>query len=140
MKFHFTAAGEVELVDQALVEMIAPGVYGPAPREGENSGAWIEVRDDGDRQLTHIPLYDPFGLRLEHHLPDGPIEMVEREMEDGTFEVLVPAIAGARTLVLYSSPPERGRLLEAAAEVGRFVLEPRPDERGPGERGDTEGS
>ena len=140
MTFHYTAEGEVELVDQTLVEMIAPQWPGPAPRAGENSGTWIEVRDPDDETLSHISLYDPFALRAEHHSPDGRIEMFEREMEEGEFEVLVPALPGARSLVLYSSPPEPGRSLDAAAEIGRFELRPRPEEQGPGDQGPEEGA
>ncbi len=139
LKFRFDASGRVELVGREWVATIAPTSPGPPPRSGQNSGAWLEVRDGDDRLLAHRVLHDPFALRASHHSPDGKIELYERDVEPGEFEALVPAFAEAKSVVLFSSPPERGRALDQAQERGQFELPPRPDQRDQGQGEDATG-
>jgi hypothetical protein len=112
----------LSLIRRSQIDMIAPQSPGPPPKAEEHSGAWIAVRNRRGRALSHRLLHDPFALRAEHHSLDGRIEVVERELEEGEFEVVVPAFPDARDVALYSSPLAAGRYAEPAQEVGRFKL------------------
>jgi hypothetical protein len=115
--------------ERVYADMISP--YSPGPPPGgreERSGAWFEVRDAKDEVLGYQRLHDPFQIRAEHHSPEGAIEVFEREVGKGEFELLVPALPGAETVVVFSSPPVPERTAEAAVEVARFELKTRDDE------------
>ena len=126
LAFRYDRAG-VWLSRRLLIDMIAPQSPGPPPSAKEHSGAWIAVRNRRGGALSHRLLHDPFALRAEHHSPDGQIEVVERELEEGEFEVVVPAFPDASDVALYSSPLAPGRYAEPAQEVGRFRLDQEED-------------
>jgi hypothetical protein len=131
LRIHFDKQG-LKLVDQVYVDMIAPQSPARPPQPEEQSGTWFEVRDAADDVLAHRMLSDPFQTRAEHHSPDGKIELAEREVDEGEFELLVPATPGATSVVFYSSPREPGRALEGASEMARFELErPATEKRQP---------
>lgn len=121
LRFRFSETA-VELVDQKRVAMIAPPSIGADPRPGEDSGAWLELRDTYDRTLFVRRLYDPFQTIAEHHSPDGKIEVVTRSPTQGEFEAIVPNIPEARTAILFSSPIDLEGRHEVAKEIGRFAI------------------
>jgi hypothetical protein len=113
----------------ARVEMIAP----PAETERigpERSGAWIELRDHGGEVLYQRGFHDP--LRSGVEVPDEPgtgrMRWQRTGRRAGWFEVLVPDLAEAETLVLFSSSPaETGEPAREVARVNVRQTTPSPD-------------
>jgi hypothetical protein len=123
LTFRYDEDGVVELADRVELPMIAPGSPGPMPSGGEYSGTWVELRDRQGRVLFDRVLHDPFRTMLEvHHPPGRRSQVVPGPRQPGEFEVLVPAMAEATTVVVWSSPLQAERRNEAAREVGRFEL------------------
>ena len=112
----------VELVSRQRVQMIAPPSVGDPPEGGKNSGAWVELQDRQGRAVAYSLLHDPFQTHAEHHSPDGRIGLVERPVERGEFEVLLPAVPEGAAVSLWSSPLEPRLAGEAASEIARFDL------------------
>jgi hypothetical protein len=112
----------VELVSRQRVRMIAPPSIGDPPEGGRSSGAWIELQDRQGRTVAYRVLHDPFQTHAEHHSPDGRIERVERPVESGEFEVLLPAVPEGTAVSLWSSPVEPRLAGEPATEIARFDL------------------
>jgi hypothetical protein len=118
---------DLAVTEQSFADMIAPYTPGAPPGREDRSGAWFEVRDAKDEVLAYQRLHDPFQIRAEHHSPEGQIEVFERKVETGEFELLVPALPEAESVVVFSSPVEPGRTADAAKEVARFELKSRND-------------
>jgi hypothetical protein len=95
----------------------------PFPVAGVNRGAWLVVQDEAHTPLFHRLLNDPFRLRAEHHdAARGPTVHL-RPAGSGEFQAMVPVLAGARFVVLFSSPRDPARMAEAAQEIARFRLD-----------------
>lgn len=127
------SGGEVQLVGQQRVEMIAPPQVGEPPEAGVHGGFWMEMRDANDRPLFHRPI-DPTLLNsVEVHEPDRKIERHFGEVRDQVFEVVVPDDEAAASAVLFGEPLVRpkGRRKKAqgSTEIARFDLG-RDDEAG----------
>jgi hypothetical protein len=117
----------VTLLRRERLQKVAPGTVGDVPVPGKHSGAWLTLLDRGGKVLFHRLLADPFQTRAEHHSPDGKIELHVRPPGKGQFSVVVPDLPGATEVALFSSPTVREKMLDPAAEVGRFSLvEPSP--------------
>jgi hypothetical protein len=71
------------------------------------SGFWFELRDANDRVLYRRILHNPIRSHIE--APSGdparPFMQVRKPQTKGIFELLAPELAGARTLVIFASPP-----------------------------------
>ena len=117
--------GRVQVVSQRRVEMIAPASAAPRPEPGKHIGFWVEVRDSRDNVVFHRVLHNPIPFMVERYSADGSIRATEQDVARAEFEVLVPDIPGAATIVLYSSPLELQRTQEPAREIGRFPLDQR---------------
>jgi len=119
----------VDLVSQERLEMLTPPDLAGPPAAGENSGTWLELRSSNDVRVAARVLHDPFQTGADLHSPDGRIQHVEREVGEGQFQVLVPAMRDAAYVALVSSELGRAGLESergAAVEVARFDLERRP--------------
>ena len=132
LQITFAYDGErVRLARIERLQGIAPGSPPPAPKVGENSGSWVELRDAQDRLLFYRVLHNPVRYMVEEHLPDGRIRAVPGPAEAGTFDVLLPDIPEAASVALFSSPFDMERSGEPAEEIGRFPLR----ETDPGKEG-----
>ena len=119
----FRYEGErVELVQRELLRMIAPLAVGAPPEHGKSGGTWIELQDQRGQTIAHRVLHDPFERIAEHHSPDGRIEHVERPVERGEFDVLVPALPDAVTVSVWSSPLRGKRQSDVAKEIVKSPL------------------
>jgi hypothetical protein len=123
LTFRYDEGGVIELADRKDLPMIAPGSPGPMPSGGEYSGSWVELQDQQGRVLFERVLHDPFRTMVEVHYPPGrKSKVVPGPRQAGEFEVLVPAMPDATTVVVWSSELDAERRNEAAREVGRFDL------------------
>lgn len=98
---------DVRLVESQRVEMIAP----PAERTilGERQvGSWIEIRDAEKRVLYQQALHRPirFDVEVAEASETRKMQWHPLPHRKGTFEVVVPDIAEAESIILYSSPPD----------------------------------
>ena len=119
----FRYEGErVELVQRELLRMIAPPAVGAPPEHGKSGGTWIELQDQRGQTIAHRVLHDPFERFAEHHSPGGRIELVERPLGRGEFDVLVPALPEAVTVSVWSSPLRGKRQSDVAREIAKFAL------------------
>lgn len=112
----------VSLTDRQVADMISPPSITERPVVGKSSGFWIELQNKGGQSLFHRVLYRPIPYTVEKHLADGSMKLVADTPGEGEFEVLLPALPDAETVVLYSSPLDLKRSLEPAEEIGRFSL------------------
>lgn len=122
LTFHFDGE-RISLERADRLRKIALGTTADPPQAGRNSGAWLDLVDEAGEVLFHRLLHDPFGTRAEHHSPDGRIELHVRDPQPCRFTAVVPDMPGAAEVVLYASPADHDRMLEAAEEVGRFPLQ-----------------
>ena len=105
LRLNFRFEGDVvELASAEPLEMIAPRSPGEPPEGGESAGPWLELQDPGRRVLFYTLMHDPFHQVAEHHHPDGSIERVVRQVDSGTFDVLVPDLVETDEAVLWSPP------------------------------------
>jgi hypothetical protein len=123
LTFRYDEGGVIELADRKDLPMIAPGSPGPTASGEEYSGTWVQLQDQQGRVLFERVLHDPFRTMLEVHYPPGrQSKVVPGPRQPGEFEVLVPAMPNAATVVVWSSELDPERRNEAAQEVGRFDL------------------
>jgi hypothetical protein len=123
LTFRYDQDGAVELARRQELPMVAPGSPGPITSGGEYSGSWVELQDRQGRVLFERVLHDPFRSMVEVHYPPGrKSKVVPGPRQAGEFEVLLPAIPEATTVVVWSSELDAERHNEAAREVGRFDL------------------
>ena len=104
--------------------MVCPPQVGATPERGRHGGLWAELRDDAGELAFVRVLPEPLLGSVEVHDPDGAIhrEFGPREV---VFEVLVPDLPDAATLVLVGEPTRRVPGPEDAggvAELARFDL------------------
>jgi hypothetical protein len=130
LRLTFRYDGErIVLANQERGEGIAPPAPVLPPVEGENSGFWVEVRDARDRVLFYRVLHNPIPYVVEAYAPEGEIHAVAGLPGPVQFEVLVPDISEAASIVLYSSPLELEHSLEPAREIARFPLKEERSQR-----------
>ena len=66
LRLTFAASGgEVRLVSQERLDMICPPSVGPPPEAGQNSGFWVELRDEAGDVAFFRPLNDPLGTSVD---------------------------------------------------------------------------
>jgi hypothetical protein len=97
----------IRIAGSERVAMIAPPSVTTAPRKGQ-SGFWFELRDAAGRLLFHRALHNPIRTDVEVFSsdPSRSIARVPVAEPEGRFELLVPDVPGAQSLVLYGSPAE----------------------------------
>jgi hypothetical protein len=127
--------GQVELVDQERIDMIAPQPPSEPLQAGEHGGSWAELKDAEDRTLAQRLVAEPLIASVEVFSPEGTIERRFGPVGDRVFEVLLPAVPDATTVVLVGETAaatlavEEGRERLGDEEVGtrelaRFDLAP----------------
>lgn len=121
LRLIFSYSGQdVRLVGRQRVEMTVPPSDPPAAGEQGQSGFWYELRDDARRTLYRRVVGNPIPTSTEV-LTDDPQRPVAREEAaggiQGVFVLLCPEIEAARTVALFSSPPDAPGLRVAGAEM-----------------------
>ena len=94
------ADGDVRLVATERLDMICPPSIGEPLEAGKHGGFWLELRDENDRVLFHRVLHSPLGDSVAVHSPGRGIERIFGEPKATTFEVLLPDLAAAGSIVL----------------------------------------
>jgi hypothetical protein len=98
---------QVKLISATKVEMIPPPGEAYVIHQGQN-GYWVELRDAQERVLYQRVLHYP--IRYEHEVVaeagTGRLEWQKTPDAHGVFEVLVPTLPEAKTVVLFGSSPE----------------------------------
>jgi len=122
LRLIFSYSGqEVRLVGRQSVEMTVPPSDPLPAQERGRSGFWYELRDADRRTLYSRVVSNPIPTSTEV-LTDDPKRPVAREElggdVQGVFVLLCPEIEAARTVALFSSPPEAPGLRRAAGEMG----------------------
>jgi hypothetical protein len=87
------------------------------------AGFWYELRDADNTILYRQVLHNPVRYDAEIYLEDE--QTIVRQVFDDyadTFDVLVPALATATQITLFSSPLNPETLGEAATELATFSL------------------
>lgn len=135
--------GKITLVDRQLVDRptqpSAPLLQEQRPRESGKepagqaearrprgqSGFWVELHSRQGRPIYRLVMSNPIPFRAE--VPDeaGGFTNVDIQNPRGQFFVLVPNLAEAETVVLFSSPLKPGASLEPAEPIARFPLRSR---------------
>jgi len=116
-------ASRVTMVAVEPVATIAPPADTDPVKEGA-SGFWYELRDENGRTLYRRVIRNPITIAHEVRTgePDRPFAWKQAREVRGEFHLLVPDLALATTLVLFSSPLEPARAAEPAKELSRFKL------------------
>ncbi len=127
MRFVYEGGKVRQLPDVQRVEMLAPISPVELPREKVHGGFWVELHDAEGRVLYYQVLNNPLRPTLDDYSPDGTIRAVPNRSPGGEFELLIPDMPEARTLVMFSSPIDRRRSLRPATELARFDLGRSPD-------------
>jgi hypothetical protein len=126
LRLQFDYDGEaLRLVEQTRVRMIAPASPVPRPKLGEQRGFWVELQNARGHTLFHRLVHNPLRASVEVHSPDGPPQILTGRPQPGSFEVLVPDIPDATTVVVCGTPldPERAREGEPRSEeLARYTL------------------
>lgn len=89
----------------------------------QEAGFWYELRDADNTTLYRQVLQNPVRYDAEIYLEDE--QTIVRQVFDDyadTFDVLVPALATATQITLFSSPLNPETLGEAATELATFNL------------------
>ncbi|MFH8838482.1 peptidoglycan-binding protein [Streptomyces sp. NPDC017868] len=115
----------VRFVSREDLDMTAPLAADPDDTPLGRAGFWYEVRDAGGRVLYRRGRHQPIAV-LTEEVP-GPEEgsgfdAVPLDAPRGTFELLAPVLLDGATVVLFSSPPDPGRLDEPASQIFALPL------------------
>ena len=89
----------------------------------QEAGFWYELRDADNTTLYRQVLHNP--LRYDAEIYSEDEETIVRQVFDDyadTFDLLVPALATATQIALFSSPLNPETLGEAATELATFSL------------------
>jgi hypothetical protein len=111
--------GQVQKISQRRVEMASPPSHA---REGyeRHVGFWYELRDADDKVVYRRAIHNPIQVHYEVFSPAGSLVRRPIENPGGTFEIVVPELAGAPHLVLYGTPhPSAAPVGPASAEAAR---------------------
>ena len=114
---------QIELTDTQRLAMFVPPGDSLEP-ERERSGFWVEVRDADEQPLFRQLIHHPIETTREVFPVEPHGEIIQTPVADprGVFSIIIPEIAGARTLALVGSSSGADRRSEAAQEMARFDL------------------
>ncbi|MGW8776579.1 peptidoglycan-binding protein [Streptomyces sp. NPDC055796] len=107
----------VRFVSREDLEMTAPRGADPDDTPQGRSGFWYEVRDAAGRVLYRRSRHRPIEVVREVPHPEVGLSTMPIDSPRGTFELVAPVLREGATVVLLSSPPDAGRLTEAASEI-----------------------
>ncbi len=139
IRFVFSYEGDrVSLESAQRVEMLALPSHPVVGYQGD-SGFWVELRDDADRVVHRRVLHEPVQHSLEAY-PQGDDDQFTRAVAPdprGSFDVVVPDMAGAQVVSVFASLPEpappgegeaaavarvRSGRVRPAQEIARFPI------------------
>jgi peptidoglycan hydrolase-like protein with peptidoglycan-binding domain len=114
----------VRLVAREDVEMSAPLGDDLDVDVSGTSGFRYELHDENGRPVYRRVLHDPLTIHREVAPGTGEpdIGAFARDAVRGRFRILAPRLPRARSLVLFSSPPDPARSTEPAVAIGAFDL------------------
>jgi hypothetical protein len=118
----------IEFLSAERLDMITPPQPGERPQAGQHGGWWFELRNGKGRVLAHRIVDASLLESVEVHSPNGRIERQFGEVRPGVFEVLLPDMDEARSVVLVGSPLRTSvaaRASEASRDIASFDLSPR---------------
>jgi hypothetical protein len=106
---------DIAVANTRAVRMIVPRPVSSPPEKGQ-SGYWVEVRAADGKLLFHCVLHNPVRVDVEVYSHDErqSITRVPVAEPRGEFEVLLPDLPEAQSLVLFG-PPADARLQAAPA-------------------------
>jgi len=113
----------VHLVSSQSVEMILPPSHPLNAHENE-TGFWVTLADTAGKPVYRRIMQNPVRLDQEVFSPDAKqsVHRVNVAKQKGSFVVLVPDVAQARTLILFSHPLDLKSVAAPARELTRFNL------------------
>jgi hypothetical protein len=124
---------DIRLIDRAILDKptrpSAP-LVGREKEQQARSGFWVELHGKGDEALYRLVMSNPIRSRSEVSDDKGGFTNIPREKPSGLFVVVVPNLAEAEHVVLYSSPLEaEARAIPSPAEpIVRFALRDREED------------
>ena len=122
-RLRFSSVGtELTLQSRSERLQMVLGPSEPIPNTREpRSGDWFELQDAGGKTLYLHLIHDMLGRYLEAPAADGKHHTTTvKKVPQSTFELLVPELAGAKSIVLFATTDDTN----VAKEVGRFELPP----------------
>jgi hypothetical protein len=118
--------GNVRLMSQQAVEMICPDRCPPPSNRArqQQPGFFYELRDTRDQILHEGAIPNPVKFDVELRTDDSrrPLAWQKLREPKGCFVLLVPDLAPAHTIVLFSSPLDTAHSTEPARELARFMV------------------
>jgi len=124
-----------ELISVERLQMITPPQPGEHPEAGKHGGHWFELRDGRNKVLAYRIIDTSMLSSVEVHSPDGQIRREFGDIQDRVFEVLLPDVNGAESVVVMGDPLVRPKSGERAAvrstELARFDLAQKLKEKKP---------
>ena len=121
----------IRLMSSQSVDMKPPPAELEPIKKGQ-SGFWYEVVDAHGRQLYQRVVHNP--VRFEEEVfssePNAPILRQKIDHPHGVFELLVPDLLDARSVILFSSPLDPAESARPAEELARFQLTDKPQHGG----------
>jgi hypothetical protein len=127
IRFAFEYEGEtIRLVTREYLEKVPP-VSDPLEWPGDmpRSGFWIELQDASGRPLYRKVMHNPVRFYAEVPAEDeqgGGFINLPIENPRGVFFAIVPNVAGASQLVIYSSPLGYDAVPAPAEPIARFAI------------------
>jgi len=114
----------VKLVSAQSVDMILPPSH-PLETKEEQSGFWFTLSNSRGKAVYRRILHNPISYDREvfsNDPADPSVQRVPVAKPKGTFVILVPDMADARTVQLFSHPQEPTGHGLAARELARFTI------------------
>jgi hypothetical protein len=136
--------GEIRLVARQDVEKLVPPSDPIEEQRQDQSGFWVEVQGEQGRPLYRRIMHNPIETSVEvlSDDPERPLANVPIDQPRGTFFVTIPAVAGAESVVVFSSPidpSDERAAMRPASEIARFDLRQRPERPRPATPSPPEG-
>ena len=135
---------DIAVAGTRKVRMIVPRPVSPPPEKGQ-SGYWAEVRAADGKLLFHCVLNNPVRVDVEvfSHGEGQSITRVPVAEPRGEFEVLLPDLPEAESVVIYGPPAEPRLQAAPARELVRVgfdeLRKAPPDTPAPGQGGPNPG-
>jgi hypothetical protein len=102
-----------------LIQMVVPPSDPILDRTQPRTGSWFELRDGAEKVLYVRLVHDLLGRRQEAPAADQQHLVGGRSRAKSSFQVLVPDLPRAKTVVLFASEGT-----EPAHEIARCPVEP----------------
>lgn len=125
MKIKFSwKEDKIRIISQKTIEMVCPP-SDTIKYDKNQSGFWVELQDKEHGILYRRVTRNPIQRDIEI-FSDEKTESISRKAIDinqGEFEILVPFMPEAKTLVLYGSISKEEESLKPARIIAEFSLE-----------------